>query len=218
MEAFHALTSVDKAYFTGYTEEGLEKPINDFVRNHYYDYYILVSDDAIVSQKALDLVIENASSEIVIGGWCRFNPSSDKVAMRIRKFFIHQYLYPTGSTLRHFLPKFANEFWYKIKQKTFVTVKDVDSQDEIFPVYWLGWNLACMSRRNWIRYPFQVYKSRFSWIPKEASDVTLFERLQKDRVPVYCIKQAEILHLGTHEGFFLGQVTPSVIMERSIVI
>jgi hypothetical protein len=214
IRSFRLLKGIDKAYFRGYTEAQLATEIPKFVQNTNYDFYLINSDDVIVTQSALEAVLAHAKPTRVVGGWCRFNPKSDKVAIRLRPFLFHQFIYPLGTIVRSTFGESINSAWWKIKERTFSTVKTIERQEEVFPVFWLGWNLCCMSREMWLKYPFQVYNGRWKAVPQEASDIMTFERLVRDKVQVYCIRSAEIIHLASRDFWLIGKVQPSVILER----
>lgn len=213
LDALSKLERIDVAYFKGYTEKQLEKPINAFIESTNYEYYMLVSDDVVVNQNTIDLLKRYAEPNIAIGAWSLFNYRLSNTAtdIRLRKVILHHFIFPLGVTLRQIMPQPIQNVWFSIKIRTFCSVKDIQRQEnEVFDAYWVGYTPYCLSRKLWLKYPFTVYHSRFKHIPEEASDIVLNERLHRDHIPIRCVKSAYSVHLATKENWIVGKVKPSV--------
>ncbi len=162
---------IDQAWCTGYTEHQLQPVIADLVEQHAYEHYIVVPDDVIPTQPALDAVrAALAAGQPVVTGYCNLDTSGDD---RVNI---------TRSPLTE--PRTMASY-------DFYTQRQVDQyRAELVPTHFVGFALTGMSRPLWQRYPFQAYGS-----PGCSSDYHLSRRLAADGVPMVAPKRGRVHHV-----------------------
>lgn len=171
-DAFRAL-STDCVYATGYTELELKDVFADIIENTDYSHYIVVSDDVVVSQQAVDAVISLLFFHPVVTGWC--NHDLIEPGVNLQKTPLPGYTHPT-----------TREEW------------DWYHWAEILssPLYWIrtyfaGMCLTGMSRDMWQQFPFDCYPlGHFG-----GSDYHLSWRLQEAGIPIVGARDGFVLHL-----------------------
>src|SRR2546428_12899914 len=75
---------IDKVWFRGYTEKQVEPKMMEFIRSTFYQRYILISDDVIVTQQALDNLLELQDSGPVVTGWCNIFPGETLANLELK--------------------------------------------------------------------------------------------------------------------------------------
>lgn len=166
--------AIDKAWLTGYTEPQLEQAIPDLLDQVDHDPILVLSDDTVPEQPALDSVLHRwrESSEIrptVATGFCNLDVVSQYVNLTRRPF-----------TTRH----------STVEAYDFYTYAEMGDQPQDIPVrsWFTGMCLTCMSREHWDQFPFQTYEGR-------SSDFMLSLRLQDALVPILAPKDAMVWHV-----------------------
>ena len=136
ISAFERL-DVPRVWFTGWTEYQLIDVIGQWVADPPVDFshLVLVADDCIVSQQALDAVLAVArQGDPVVTGYCRLD-------------FTHPDVNITRRPLMGDTPSVgAYDFW------SFVEVEEWPR--EVMPTGFVGFALTCMSRELWREFPF----------------------------------------------------------------
>jgi hypothetical protein len=173
MDSYRALSG-DVAYMTGYTVRELVDVHADIVRNTDYDAYINVSDDCIVTQEAVDAVVDLlATGHPAATGWCRLRvghtfvnlSKSPLTASPPRKEDYHFYSY--GQVRRH--------------------------PDEIVPTHFMGMSLTGLTRDMWRRFPYGCYTTVHE--RGHQSDAHLSIRLEEAGVPMVASRTAYVEHV-----------------------
>lgn len=218
---------IDKVWFRGYTEPQLEPIIHKFISDTKYKYYILVSDDVIVTQNALENLIEYQNQYSVITGWCNIYPVeawSKKIPLanlelkpieneRTTTYFrvrdnIPKRALPIIKKLlaRRFIKDIINHFLYK----HFPTEDDIWSQEPIFRTYFIGWALTSIHRDLWLKHGFHYPTSKFAG---HGSDQKMSLDLASDNIPMYCARDSFVFHLASIRNFIVGKVESRIIFD-----
>lgn len=173
IEAIEAL-KVDKAWLTGYTETQLEEAIPEVLAQTDHDPILVLSDDTVPTQEALDAVLdqwaaENSIRPTVVTGYCNLDVTSQYVNVTRRPF-----------TTRH----------STVDAYDFYSYAEMGDQHPDIPVrtWFAGMCLTCMSRDLWERFPFQTYQER-------SSDFALSLRLQEADIPILAPPKAMVWHV-----------------------
>jgi hypothetical protein len=80
LDSYRAL-SIPKAYLTGYTERELEPVIAELVASTNFSHYIAVSDDVVVSSRAVHAVQELLGGHPVVTGWCNLDQQDPRCSV-----------------------------------------------------------------------------------------------------------------------------------------
>lgn len=162
---------IDQAWCTGYTEHQLQRVIRDLVTQHVYDHYIVVPDDVIPTQPALNAVqAALAAGHPVVTGYCNLDTSGDD---RVNI---------TRSPLTEPRTMASYDFYTQAQVDKYTT--------PLVPTHFAGFALTGMSRELWQRYPFRAYGD-----PGCSSDFHLSRRLADARVPIVAPKAARVHHV-----------------------
>lgn len=211
---------IDKAWFTGYTEQQLVEEVATVVEETNYEHYIMVSDDVAPSQYALDAVREQlAMGRPVVTGYSNLVRWDDRVNL-------------TRSPFGEMPPKFD---WYTLHEVTC-------HPDAAIKTGYVGFSLTAMPRELWQRYPFYAFPGTIDGPPCDGaqSDVALSLRLQRDGIPMVAARSAFVYHYkeviddehgrvwdlvqaelgldGKHPNgeMLIGEVEPRVLLETGI--
>src|SRR2546427_5432634 len=187
---------IDKVWFRGYTEKQLEGKITEFVEATSYDRYILVSDDVIVTQQALDNLLELQDSGPVVTGWCNIFPGETLANLELAPitkdrgsayFKIRDHLprglVPFVKTLYHYSPLKQMINWALYAH--FPVEDEIWAQKPLFRTYFVGWALTSITRDYWLKYGFH-----YSDVQKSGhgSDQEMSIRLAADNVVMLCAR------------------------------
>jgi hypothetical protein len=206
LDSYKALP-IDRAYFTGFTEKQLEKPIAEFIRKTDYDYYWLVSDDVIATRDAFDRIQRGLGSHDIVTGYA-LNPDGS-MNVCLCDYPLDDWPPTSGNSYR-WMSKFALDSY----------------PGDYVPTYYVPFILSAMKREVWLEVPFGTYSilpARFSKYFRNvrairgwACDYHFSLRLQKKGIKAYAAKGALMEHLGssafrpTAHHLNLGEVEPSV--------
>ena len=169
LEALH----IRRAWLQNYSEWQLQEVIDSIVRDETIDFthLVLVSDDCVVSQGALDAVLKLAPHHPVVTGWCRLDETSAQVNLCYSPL--------VGDTPREDAYDFM---WF----------------DEVamyhrsaVPTHFVGFALTCMSREMWTRFPFRVFGNEHGSF---SSDFNLSIRLRDAVVPMVAARAGYVHH------------------------
>ena len=215
ISSFKSLKGIDKAWFRGFTELQLENEISKFISLTNYDYYVINSDDTIVTQENISLIKNNANPNCMVSGWVKMSMSSGRASIQLKDTRLRYLMFIVAWTYGKFCPNNIKRLLLNFaKDTTVIKASDVEKLPDVFRVYFHGMAFGCMSREMWIKYPFRVYHSRLSWVEKSGSDINICERLNRNNIPMYVIKKCYIVHLRSMQSFLVGKVKPSVILEK----
>lgn len=190
---------IDLAWMSGYTDAQLGGVHQGIVESTDYDAYIVVSDDCIVTQAALDAVLELLEAgHPAATGWCKLHTTSEDANL-------------CDAPLIGDLPtKDAYPFF---------TVRDVlEHPDAAIPTHFMGFALTGMTRELWKRFPYGAYTEirRTGY----SSDFHLCVRLRDAGVPMVAARDGYVEHLKvagrkprTHR-LLIGRMPREVRIER----
>lgn len=173
IDSFRAL-DCDRAWMTGYTDAELGAVHTELVARTHYDFYLVVSDDCVVTQEALDAVLELLEAgHPAATGWSRLHTRSREVNL------CHAPLRGDAPTIQGY---------------SFYTFAQIRSDDRpVIPTHFMGFSLTGMPRELWQRFPYQAYTERRA--RGYSSDFNLSRRLRDAGVPMVAAKAAYVEHL-----------------------
>ena len=192
-EAFKAL-SIDRAWLTGYTEDGLVPVVAQVVQETDYTHYMMIADDGVVTPRALNAVLSAGETREVVTGWA--NITSDGP-------FVNLSSQPVGrvelTTVEELVPGLYR--WV-----------DVLLGPDLFQTYVMGFCLTMMTRELWQRFPFEAYSNA-------KSDHCLCWRLQQAGIPITAVREGFVKHLKsardlTDQPLFPDGLGQGVTYER----
>lgn len=172
MQSLKAL-EVRKAWLQNYTEWELQEVIASIVRDEaiHFSHLVLVADDCIVTQSALDAVLAHAEEHPVVTGYCRLDWSHPLVNITRRPI--------SGDA-----PSAGAYDFYSLDEVQAYP-------EELVPTGFVGFALTCMSREMWTRFPFGVFGAASqSW----SSDFHLSARLRDAEVPMVAVREGLVGH------------------------
>lgn len=211
---------IDKAWFRGFTEKQLEEAIPTFIEASDYERYILVSDDTIVTQQALDNLLKLQDAGPVVTGWCNIFPGQTLANLELRPIAINRDFYlRTRDEMPAFLVPLIKWLWRKTPIKRlidhfiyrhFPDEEEIWAQEPLFRTYFVGWSLTSISREMWLKHGFHYANTSKSG---HGSDQKMSLDLAGENVVMLCARDSFIYHLGTVRNFIVGKVEPSVKFE-----
>lgn len=165
MAAFEALP-VPKVYVRNWTERQIADNWDEILRACDAEKVLVVSDDALVSRRALESVLGLLEEHPVATGWC---PLAEG----------HELCNLATNVLRDGQPN-VNDY-------SFIRISDVKG---LVRTSFAGMCVTGMSRELWERFPFDCYS-----VPGFASDYHLSLRLQQAGVPIVSHEAARCEHV-----------------------
>jgi hypothetical protein len=164
---------VDKAWLIGYTEAQLEEAVPALVSDTDYDRYVIVSDDVVVTPRALEVVVEQGDGRPdVVTGWTNLDTTDEGLRM-------------TSVTSAPF-----TAYESTAEQYRWTPMREVVRGAAVRRTWFAGMCLTSMSRDSWLRFPFGTFNGGgFS------SDFDLSWRLQQAGVPVWALRDAGVFHV-----------------------
>lgn len=170
LDSFAALT-VPRAYMTGFTERELCSVIPEIIASTDYTHYVIVSDDTVVPQRAVDAVYAHLDGHPVVTGWCNLDEQSALCSV-VDKPLVGDA--PTADS-------YSFMHWTRV----------VMHPDDLIRTWFSGMCLTGMAREMWQRYPFSVFQGGNGY----ASDYRLCWRLQQDEVPIMAVREGVVTHV-----------------------
>lgn len=188
--------SIDQAWLTGYTEDQLVRIIPQVLENTEHSHYLILADDCIPTQAALDAVLGALrEGHPVATGYCNLDTAQHADTYNITRAPL-----TTPRTIGSY------QWW---------TQQHVDQHDgDLLPTTFAGFALTGMTRQLWEQYPFQCEGN-----PGAASDWCLSLRLQTDGVPIVAPRAARVHHVKTRwnemdshpsKRLLIGEIPPRV--------
>lgn len=194
---------VDLIWLTGMTQAQLVPHVASAINDTHYDAYAMCADDCIVSQDALDAVLELLSEgHSVATGWCRLDATSPQVNLTQGPIIGD---HPTTS---------AYGRWW-LRQEVLA------HPSHAVPTGFAGMALTAMPREMWMRYPYRVYGEHARGF---SSDFNLSRRLRDTNVPVVAARDGEIEHVkerwnaldkAPEKRLLIGEIEPEVRLDRA---
>lgn len=173
-ECIASLEALDvrKVWLSNFTEWQLQEQMAELVGSWLpFSHLILVADDCIVTQQALDAVLAHAPAHPVVTGYCRLDWSHPLVNVTRRP--VHGDVPSAG----------AYDFY---------ALDEVQAWPEATgPTGFVGFALTCMSREMWREFPFQVFGTESR---SYASDFNLSMRLRDASVPMVAVRDGLVGH------------------------
>ena len=198
IRSFQAL-DIARAWLTGYTESELEEVFPRVVEDTAYSHYVVVSDDVVATQAALDAVLRLLDQHPVVTGYCNLT-EGDK----------HVNLAP--APLPGPEPTTVGCGWYREDEIASWAADPV-------PTYFAGMSFTGMSREMWRRFPFRAVGSGSGC----CSDWHNSWRLADAGIPIVAPKEGWIRHLkrpwsdpdldNPQKLLLIGQIKPEVRLE-----
>lgn len=198
IETFQALT-IDRLWITGHTEAGIQRAWPRILEKAKgYTHLLVVSDDTLVWQKAVDTVTGLLTEHPVATGYCNLDQRENAHLVNL----CDNELPPPSPVERSY---------------RFLTREQVAERGPVVETTFTGMCLTGMSIENWELFPFCAYSD-----PGYASDYHLSLRLQAQGIPVVSHVDAFVWHLKTkwshtdpHPDRQLRLGDPSVTLERA---
>jgi hypothetical protein len=209
MDSYRRLTT-DVAYMTGYTIAELVPIHAEIIRTTDYDAYINVSDDCVVTQSAVDAVVDLlASGHPAVTGWCRLRKGSPLANLSDSPLVgappdRHGFDFPSVGRVRK---------W----------------PDKIYPTHFMGMALTGLTREMWERFPYGCWKITHD--RGHGSDTHLSTRLRDAGIPMVCARDGYVEHMKEHKQdvkrfpmgkgrtrLLIGQVPQTVTLQTKRVI
>lgn len=201
LDAIEAL-DVDRCWLTGMTEKHLGPHLNEIVAETSYDVYLIVSDDCVPTQDALDAVLGLLEAgHPVATGFCNLDEGEYAHVVNITRK-------PLGGDM----PRPDVYVTYTLDE---VMTHPTDP----VPTWFAGFALTGMSRELWQRYPFKVLHEATGG---SCSDFALSWRLQRDGVPIVAPKAGFVRHVKERwnepdtrpeKRLLVGEVDPVIRLE-----
>jgi len=218
---------IDKVWFRAFTEKQLEAEITRFVRSSDYERYILVSDDVIATQQALDNLLSLQGAGPVVTGWCNIFPGQTLANLVLKP------LSKESSSFYYQLRERMPMSWVKALKRLYASglikvptnlllYRHFPKEDEIwampplFRTYFVGWAMTSIARDFWLRYGFHYSSDHFTG--GHGSDARMSSDLEKDGVKMLCARDSFVYHLATMRNFIVGKAEPEVVKEPMRVL
>lgn len=194
--------NIPKIRLTGWTEKQIADVAMPWVlKETDFDDYVMVADDVIVRQHALDHVIDllEVTDAEVATGWCQRSHTDWQTNV-------------TRSPLKGAHPEVGAYDFYD-------TQEIVSMATPRFRTWFSGMALTGMSRQMWQQYPFQCYHDDDLSKAGYGSDFKLAFRLQADSVPILCHRDAFVYHWrhewrhtndSRDDRLIVGKVEPTI--------
>jgi hypothetical protein len=177
MESITAL-KIDKLWLQNYRETEIVDVLPAALAQTDHDVIGTLADDTIVTQAALDLVLDTYQPGAVYTGYCNLyeDKQTDDDFVNITKTPLIEM--PTAT-------------W---ECYDWATKHEVEQCDGLYRSYFAGDAFSFHSRESWNKYPYQTATCG------HQTDYALCVRLQRDNVPIYAVPGASILHLKQGES------------------
>lgn len=174
VESFEGLAT-DVAWMRGMNKVDVIDAAADVIATTAYDHYLLVPDDCIVSQSAVDAVVALLDDgHPAVTGWCRLAQGDPRANL-------------TVGPLRGDRPRMDAYTWWGASYVA-------GYRDEVVPTGFMGMALTGMSRDMWLRFPPDCFRSRDGdngW----SSDFHLSMRLRDADIPMVAARDGYIEHV-----------------------
>ena len=164
----------DVAWMAGYTDAELGPVHQELVESTDYDAYLVVSDDCVVTQEAVDAVVALlAAGHPAATGWCKLDQHSPLANLSYARL--------VGDT-----PSLDAYRFYR--------AADVRRyKSEIVPTHFMGFSLTGMPRELWQRFPYRAFTAgrRAGY----SSDFNLCVRLRDAGIPMVAAREGYVDHV-----------------------
>jgi hypothetical protein len=175
MAALRSLRGVDKAWCSYFTELQLEQVIPNLIAGTDYDRYMVISDDVVPTQEALDKILElhDQHPTDAACGWVNVDAVSGMSTIN-----------PTPLT--ECLPAAGTYDLMPLEEAEALPLEPLRT-------YFHGMVFITMTRERWLEFPFQTYRGF-------ASDLHQSWRLQESGVPIWTHPEAYVFHVKERQN------------------
>ena len=165
---------VPKMWLRNYTEAQLVDVIGNAVEAQLYDRYVIIGDDCIVSNDALQAVLQlHDEGHPVVTGYCNLDATDPRVSLTKTPF-------KTSTSA----PQESDYNWYSLDE-----IYNLPPS-AVIPTGFSGMCFTVMSRELWQRFPFGCYGLPAGF----ASDYHLSLRLRDAGIPIVAPKNGFVWH------------------------
>jgi hypothetical protein len=174
---FQRVTGIDKLWIYGHTEYELAQAVHAFLSEHdEYSHATLMPDDAIVSQQALDRVLDTAAAhpDAAVGGWSNCD-------------FTHRYANIGTTPLLQSEPRSMSDYGHLL------SIDEIAEREHPFPASFCGHTLFTMPRALWLDDATRLQP--LGAAPGWGSDYSQCKRLQDAGIALYVDPLAFAGHL-----------------------
>lgn len=214
---------IDKVWFRGFTEGQLEKEIAAFVASSTYERYILVSDDVIVTEFALENLLGLQDSAPVVTGWSNIMPGRDSAAVELKPIVKRDFYLGVRDKMPRRAAGLVKSFYKGTAigkalidpfiRHHFPSLQEIWDKPPLFRTYFVGWALTSITRDRWVKHGFH-YDNKGT--AGHGSDQKMSLDLAADGVTILCARDSFIYHLLSVRNFIVGKVKPEVIFEGDV--
>ena len=198
--------NLPRVWFKAFTEPQVVHEMNMFVRQTNFSHYVIMSDDANSSKRAIDNVLANAPKYDVFTGWCNMEMYGDKISSPSNVSFHALPLIDENASLVR--PLYDD-------YPPWASVDEVLSKEGNFQTAIASFATSCFTRDILLKYPLGV------WENGKASDHHISYRLQKDRIPIWTSRDVFVRHLRqgresylkNTKAWLVGNVPSQIIYE-----
>lgn len=195
-----------KVWFRGYNLKEVTYAMNHYISISNFRYYIVVSDDVIVTSDAVDKVCYYLKKYDVFTGYCNLHLETDEVNLCKEPLTLKNNKYPVLSDYK----------WF--------TQKEVDKEDDVFETFIIANSLTGMKKDLWLKFPTGVYFNPKGKYPHCycSSDHNLSYRLSSAGIKMYTHRECFVKHLKKNQnktmldGWLVGKVNPQVIEDFNL--
>jgi hypothetical protein len=170
IQAIRAL-DIPTCWISYMPEPKAAEAVNHVIRLNQYDRYVLLSDDTLPTQRALDLVLDaDAPGTPVVTGYCNLDQTDNRDIVNL--------------TTNRLPPPPPEEASYQL-----MTRQQAEANGPLIPTTFAGLALTCMSRELWMTHPLEVsaYNGQM--------DYMLSYNLWQSGVPIAAANGAYVEHV-----------------------
>lgn len=171
IEALNAL-DIPKCWISYMNEPEAARAANRAIRDTAFSHYVLISDDAVPTQEALDLVLDQASYYPVVTGYCNLDQSEYRGIVNL--------------TTNLLPPPPPTQGSYHFKTRLQVEAH----RATVIPTTFAGLAFTCAHRRLWDRFPLQTDPTYGGQM-----DYNLSYRLAQKGIPIVAAVGAYVEHV-----------------------
>ena len=180
--------NVSRVFIAGYKETELEDMgifslVIEQAKEKGYTHISVISDDALINNKAFDKVLEMTNKYLVNTAFCKIDRKSTLVNI-------------AKSPLTTVVPLTLSDY-------NLFDYSELENDIDI-RTYFTGMALTTMPTNLWQKFPFKCFRASSSPYGY-ASDYFLSKRLQDAQIPIFTHKDTEIIHEKDVNSTNIGQ-------------
>jgi hypothetical protein len=187
--SIQSLKSLDipKVWISAYNEKEALAKVMEVIEIIDYENYILISDDVLVKQEQIDVIVENNKDYDILTGYCNLHPKTDIVNLAPAVF---------GNKLTLKKDKPVKEDYPFNDKELNITYDRIqnDIKDDIFETYSIGFSFTSFKKHVLKKYPLLAYGKPGR--KGMASDHHISYRIVNDGIyKMYAHKKCYFTHL-----------------------